>query len=92
LFLSGLVLHALCAALRTLLKEYLILVAQLESQARGGAASSQGALTLQRLFFYCQPALHTLSRLHRLTSRIRTANVHGGALLNLIHGCLRTEG
>jgi gamma-tubulin complex component 2 len=37
----GLINHAFCSAVRSLLKEYLILVAQLENQSR------QGKLTLQ---------------------------------------------
>ena len=41
--------HAFCAAIRHLLKEYTLLVAQLETQNR------QGELTLQKLFFYLQP-------------------------------------
>jgi hypothetical protein len=31
-------------------------------------------------------------RLHRLTQRVRAAKVRGGALLNLIQGCMRAEG
>ena len=40
-FKYGLVNHAICAAINSLLKDYLILVAQLENQYR------QGKLTLQ---------------------------------------------
>jgi hypothetical protein len=44
----GLVSHALAAALRALLQDYLIMVAQLEHQFRLGKLSMQG------LLFYCQ--------------------------------------
>ncbi|KAL7747995.1 gamma tubulin complex Spc97/GCP2 subunit Alp4 [Sorochytrium milnesiophthora] len=54
-FDAGLVAHALCGALRGLLKEYFILVAQLEHQFRTNAA-----FTLQKVWFYLQPTLHIL--------------------------------
>ncbi len=50
----GLTVHALCAAMRSLVAEHTILVAQLEHQFR------QGQLSLQKLFFYVQPAMRTL--------------------------------
>lgn len=40
--------------MRTLLKDYLVLVAQMEHQFK------QGSLTLQRMWFYLQPCIHTL--------------------------------
>ena len=50
----GLVSHALGSALRSLVKEYLVLVAQLETQF------AQGTLSLQRLWFYVQPCMATM--------------------------------
>lgn len=44
----SLVSHALCAALRRLLSDWTLVVAQLEHQLR------LGQLTLQALVFYCQ--------------------------------------
>lgn len=46
--------HALTAAMRTLMKEYLILVTQLEHLHR------QGTLSLQKLWFYIQPTMRTM--------------------------------
>lgn len=46
--------HALTAAMRTLMKEYLILVTQLEHLQR------QGLLSLQKLWFYIQPTMRTM--------------------------------
>lgn len=54
-FKYGLVSHALCAAVRELQKEYLVLVAQLEHQAHIDATFS-----LQKLWFYIGPSLNTM--------------------------------
>ena len=51
----GMTCHALAAAIRSLLHEFVILVAQLEHQM-----NSPRGLPLQRLFFYVQPSLHTM--------------------------------
>lgn len=53
-FEYGQVNHALTAAMRTLMKEYLILVTQLEHLHR------QGLLSLQKLWFYIQPTMRTM--------------------------------
>ncbi|SCV74426.1 BQ2448_8065 [Microbotryum intermedium] len=67
----GVINHALCAAIREMLKvsldsfhpqEYLILLAQLEHQF----LTSPG-FTLQRFWFYLHPTLHTLSLINSLT-------------------------
>lgn len=59
-FEYGQVNHALAAAMRTLVKEYLILVTQLEQLQR------QGLLSLQKLWFYVQPAMRTVDILASL--------------------------
>lgn len=59
-FEYGQVNHALAAAMRTLVKEYLILVTQLEQLHR------QGLLSLQKLWFYIQPAMRTIDILASL--------------------------
>lgn len=78
-FEHGLVNHALCAAMRTLLKEYLILVAQLEHQFR------LGQLSLQKLWFYVQPCLRTMEILSSIVMAIDKASCKGGAVLTLLH-------
>ncbi|KAI7823165.1 Spc98 family-domain-containing protein, partial [Gamsiella multidivaricata] len=67
-FEYGFVSHALCAAIRNLLKEYLILIAQLETQFR-----SSPDFTLQKLWYYIQPTMQTLSSLDVLVGVIREA-------------------
>jgi gamma-tubulin complex component 2 len=62
-----------------LLKEYLVLVAQLEHQLRADC------LTLQKLWFFVQPALHTLLCLRAVCNHCNRAS--GGALLNALSGC-----
>lgn len=52
--------QALAAAMRTLVKEHLILVSQLEQLQR------QGLLSLPKLWFYVQPALRTVDILASL--------------------------
>ncbi|XP_053440435.1 gamma-tubulin complex component 2 isoform X2 [Nycticebus coucang] len=69
-FEYGQVNHALAAAMRTLVKEYLILVTQLEQLHR------QGLLSLQKLWFYIQPAMRTVDILASL-----------GKYLNVVREC-----
>ncbi|RUS20820.1 Spc98 family-domain-containing protein [Endogone sp. FLAS-F59071] len=69
-FEYGLVSHALCAAIRGLLKEYLILIAQLEHQFR-----SSPTFALQKFWFYVQPTLQTMFVIHSLCNQIREAGV-----------------
>ena len=78
----GLTTHALCASMRSLVQEYTILIAQLEHQFRNGR------LTLQKLFFYTQPALRTLAALDDVVYAVGYRV--GGDLLNVIDR-LRSE-
>jgi gamma-tubulin complex component 2 len=73
----GRVSHALSAAMRKLLREYQVLLAQLEHQMQ------LGQLSLQKLWFYVQPSLRSLEILAAIAQRVR--NSTGGALLNAIH-------
>ena len=63
-FEFGQVNHALCAAMRTLVKEYLIFVAQVERQ------KNLGKVQLQRLWYLVQPTKHTLHILASIVSDI----------------------
>lgn len=65
----GLVNHALCAAIRDMLKDYLTLVSQLEHQF-----NTSPSFTLQKLWFYAHPTLHTLSLIYSLTSDLMKAD------------------
>ncbi|XP_014909785.1 gamma-tubulin complex component 2 [Poecilia latipinna] len=78
-FEYGQVNHALTAAMRTLMKEYLILVTQLEHLQR------QGLLSLQKLWFYIQPTMRTMEILGSLTSSLDKGECMGGATLSLLH-------
>lgn len=64
-FEYGQVNHALTAAMRTLMKEYLILVTQLEHLQR------QGLLSLQKLWFYIQPTMRTMELLASIGKSFR---------------------
>ncbi|KAF5340403.1 hypothetical protein D9611_007834 [Ephemerocybe angulata] len=57
----GLVNHALCAAIRDMLKDYQTLLSQLEH-----AFSTSPVFSLQKLWFYVHPTIHTLSLIYHL--------------------------
>uniref|UniRef100_A0A8C7SLV4 Gamma-tubulin complex component n=1 Tax=Oncorhynchus mykiss TaxID=8022 RepID=A0A8C7SLV4_ONCMY len=78
-FEYGQVNHALTAAMRTLMKEYLILVTQLEHLHR------QGMLSLQKLWFYIQPTMRTMEILAFIASSVDKGDCMGGSTLSLLH-------
>ncbi|KAK3086762.1 hypothetical protein FSP39_022926, partial [Pinctada imbricata] len=78
-FEYGLVNHALSAAMRTLTKDYMVLVAQLEQQYR------TGNLTLQKMWFYIQPTMRTLDILASIANSVNRGECIGGAVLSLLH-------
>ncbi|OAV87031.1 hypothetical protein PTTG_08477 [Puccinia triticina 1-1 BBBD Race 1] len=61
----GLVIHALCASIRDILKDYMTLVVQLEDQFNQSAD-----FTLQRFWFYVHDMLHTLKLLYSFTTEL----------------------
>ena len=75
-FEFGLVSHALCGAIRVLLKEYLLLVTQLDTEFM------KADLTLQKVWFYLQNSIRIMDNLKRLA--VDAGNKKGGALLNVI--------
>ncbi|KAK6144930.1 hypothetical protein DH2020_021750 [Rehmannia glutinosa] len=77
-FKSGLVNHAFAAALRTLLLDYQAMMAQLEHQFRLGKLSVQG------LWFYCQPMMGSMQALSILIKKASAGNFIGSAVLNLL--------
>ncbi|KAF1895789.1 hypothetical protein Lal_00037905 [Lupinus albus] len=77
-FKSGLVNHAFSAALRALLIDYQAMVAQLEHQFR------LGRLSLQGLWFYCQPMMGSMLALSTVIQKASANNFSGSAVLNLL--------
>ncbi|RDX77345.1 Gamma-tubulin complex component 2, partial [Mucuna pruriens] len=77
-FQSGLVNHAFSAALRALLLDYQAMVAQLEHQFR------LGRLSLQGLWFYCQPMMRSMQALSTVIQKASVNNISGSAVLNLL--------
>ncbi|KAL4578672.1 hypothetical protein LXL04_014801 [Taraxacum kok-saghyz] len=77
-FKSGLVNHAFAAALRALLLDYQAMVAQLEHQFRLGRLSIQG------LWFYCQPMMGSMQALSTVIKKASASNFVGSAVLNLL--------
>ncbi|XP_043269491.1 gamma-tubulin complex component 2-like isoform X3 [Venturia canescens] len=76
---DGQVNHALRGALSCLLRDYLSFVVQLEMQ------HVRGKLNLQKMWFYVQPTMATMSILSQITSNICKANARGGKVLSLLH-------
>ncbi|EPQ51590.1 gamma-tubulin complex, DGRIP84/SPC97 component [Gloeophyllum trabeum ATCC 11539] len=65
----GMVNHALCAALRDMLKDYQTLLSQLEH-----AFNTSLQFSLQKLWFYIHPTVHTLYLLHQLVTELASAD------------------
>ncbi|XP_028651429.1 gamma-tubulin complex component 2 [Erpetoichthys calabaricus] len=78
-FEYGQVNHALAAAMRALMKEYMILVTQLEHLQR------QGMLSLQKLWFYIQPTMRTMEILASIATSVDKGDCMGGSTLSLLH-------
>lgn len=78
-FVYGMVNQALCAAMRVVLKEFLVVVAQLEHQLRAGQ------LSLQKLWYYVQPCLRSLEILGRVALSVRRGSCRGGKTLTSLH-------
>ncbi|XP_054784068.1 gamma-tubulin complex component 2 isoform X2 [Prosopis cineraria] len=77
-FKNGLVNHAFSAALRALLLDYQAMVAQLEHQFH------LGRLSLQGLWFYCQPMMGSMHALSIVIQKASLNNFSGSAVLNLL--------
>ncbi|KAG0715937.1 Gamma-tubulin complex component 2 [Chionoecetes opilio] len=75
----GLVNHALSAAITSLLKDYMLLVTQLEG------LHQRWALTLHKLYFYVEKTMAVMDMLASVTKVISKSDAHGGAVLSLLH-------
>ena len=76
----GMVNHALCEALNSLLKEYILRITQLDAEY------AKGDMTLQKLWYYVQPSLRNLDTIYKFI--VEAENMKGGALLNVIYRCM----
>lgn len=70
----GTVNHALCAAMRELLKEFATKVGQLETALRSGGFS------IAKLWYHIQPSMDTFALLHRVASHVY--GLTGGLVLS----------
>ncbi|KAF9561696.1 hypothetical protein CPC08DRAFT_749834 [Agrocybe pediades] len=71
----GLVNHALCAAIREMLRDYQTLLSQLEH-----AFNTSPSFSLQKLWFYVHPTVHTLSLIYQLVLELAVADDPAGDL------------
>ena len=78
-FYEGRVNQALCAAMKALVREYVVVVAQLEHQL------VLGHLSLQKLWYYIQPCMSTLAVLSRVAITISQGACRGGKTLTALH-------
>lgn len=77
-FKHGLVNHAFASALRAILQDYHAMTAQLEHQYR------LGRLSLQGLWFFCQPTVAAMQVLSTAVQRAIMQHASGAAMLNLL--------
>ncbi|XP_050723249.1 gamma-tubulin complex component 2-like isoform X1 [Eriocheir sinensis] len=75
----GLVNQALSAAITSLIRDYMLLVTQLEE------LHHRWALTLHKLYFYVEKTMAVMDMLASVTKVIRKSGAHGGAVLSLLH-------
>ncbi|XP_042231927.1 gamma-tubulin complex component 2-like isoform X4 [Homarus americanus] len=75
----GLVNQALSAAITNLIKDYMLLVTQLEEQHQ------HWALTLHKLYFYVEKTMAVMDMLACVTRVISKSEAHGGAVLSILH-------
>eukprot|EP00803_Ostreobium_quekettii_P010884 evm.model.scf_2240.1 EVM.evm.TU.scf_2240.1 scf_2240:446-5849(+) len=75
----GVVCHAVAAAMRQVLEDWLLMVTQLESQLR------VGRLTAQSLWFYAQPPMAALGVLASVARDAAANGLTGTGLLSLLH-------
>ena len=79
-FTHGMVHQALSASMRGLMREYLLVVAQLETQLK------MKELTLQKIWYYVQPCFRTLELLSHIAGTVsRARQCRGGRTLSLLH-------
>lgn len=76
---EGLVNQALGAVMREQIKDFFMLIAQLEAQHR------RGELTLQKMWYLLQPCYTTLEILKSIASSISKGKSYGGAVLSILH-------
>ncbi|XP_045459767.1 gamma-tubulin complex component 2-like [Melitaea cinxia] len=76
---SGQVLHALVAAIEILLKDYYTMIAQLETE------HMSTNLTLQKLWYFVLPTMHTMQILAAIVTSIGKSELRGGAVLTVLH-------
>lgn len=80
----GLVSHAVVSVMKSVMREFDILIAQLEHLL------VSNKLTLQKMTYLLQPAKATLSSLVMLTKKLR--DLSGGQLIDRLYSCLLDQG
>ncbi|KAK4476105.1 hypothetical protein MN116_001327 [Schistosoma mekongi] len=83
-FEHGMVNQALAGAMRSLLKDYLVLICHLEYQYK------IGQLGIVKLHFFLQEVATAFSQLTRLANNINTGRCSGGATLSVLYDSLRS--
>ncbi|KAK2716064.1 gamma-tubulin complex component 2-like isoform X2 [Artemia franciscana] len=76
---NGLVSQALSGGISVLLKDYIVLIAQLETE------HIQGSLSMQKLYYHLQPSMSTMTFLSSIAEDISKDNIKGGAILSYLY-------
>ena len=71
--------QALSAAMRGMVREFCVVVAQLEHQLQ------LGLLSLQKLWYYVQPCMSSLSVLEQIATTLSRGSCRGGKTLSTLH-------
>lgn len=79
----GQVNHAFCAALKVIIREYTVIMGQLEYLMNSSTGQGSGPLTLQKMWYYVQPSVATLGMLSKLIDACRNT-IGGGSLLTQV--------
>lgn len=80
----GLVSHAISKEIKSILRDFDVIVAQLEMLLEAGG------LSLHKMFFYLQPSKSVLRLLASICEKVSEES--GGSLLEVLHGCMLTQG
>mmetsp|Transcript_25295 Transcript_25295/g.63445 ORF Transcript_25295/g.63445 Transcript_25295/m.63445 type:complete len:1134 (-) Transcript_25295:796-4197(-) len=83
----GKIANAVAGAMRSLLHQYYVLIAQMETKML------KGELTMSKLYYYIQPSMKTMATLDGLIREIEASPVYtGGAVLNIVEGRMQAVG
>ena len=79
----GLVSQALAGSMRSMLLDWELMLAQVESQMRSGSTAT--TFTLQALWYYIQSPMAAFQLVAKIASDVSSRNLRGAAILSYLH-------